>query len=105
MFMKNRNKKLIIFSFRILQDCTRCAGVTLFYGETAGEKAFKENKPQQAVILLEQELANGSASLDAWNYLGLAYYQLENYTKAIETFATGLKTPGTKKKVLSFNLL
>ena len=97
MFMKNRNKKLIIFSLLL------AAGVTLFYGETAGEKAFKENKPQQAVILLEQELANGSASLDAWNYLGLAYYQLENYTKAIETFATGLKTTGTKKKVLSFN--
>lgn len=91
------NKKYLILFF------TAVCSVFMLFGETAGEKAFKENKPSQAVVLLEQELANGTASLDAWNYLGLAYYQLENYSKSAEVFASGLKITGTKKKILSFN--
>lgn len=91
------NKKYLILFF------TAVCSVFMLFGETAGEKAFKENKPSQAVVLLEQELANGTASLDAWNYLGLAYYQLENYSKSVEVFASGLKITGTKKKILSFN--
>jgi len=95
--MKDFIKKLIVINIAV--SCC----IAAVYAETEGEKAFKENKPSQAVILLEQELGNGTASLDAWNYLGLAYYQLENYTKSVEVFANGLKTPGTKKKILSFN--
>lgn len=73
------------------------------FAESEGEKLFKENKPEEAVILLEQEKETGIITANGWNYLGLAYYQLENYEKSAEVFALGLKTPGTNKKVLAYN--
>lgn len=97
MYMGIMKRKLVILSLIM----SMVSG--FMFAETAGEKAFKENKPAQAVILLEQELASGTASLDGWNYLGLAYFQLENYEKSVQTFALGLKTPGTRKKILAFN--
>ena len=57
------------------------------FAESDGEKAFKNNNPSLAVMLLEQELEAGTASASAYNYLGLSYYQLGNYEKSVEAFA------------------
>lgn len=71
--------------------------------QTQGEILFKQNKSQEAILMLEEEVNNGSASADAYNYLGLAYYQIGDYEKSVEAFARGLKVPSTNKKILSFN--
>lgn len=73
------------------------------FAETEGEKLFRTNKPQEAVVMLEKELQNGTASIDAYNHLGLAYHQLSNFDKAIASFEKGLNVSGTDKKILSFN--
>lgn len=76
---------------------------SMCFAETEGEKLFRTNKPQEAALKLEKEIADGSASIDSYNYLGLAYFQLSDYERAISAFERGLKIPGTDKKILSFN--
>lgn len=73
------------------------------FAESQGEKAFKENRPEQAITLLQEEITRDEASAAAYNYLGLAYFQLGDYDKSIEAFAKGLSTPGTNKKLLAYN--
>lgn len=89
-------KKLFIFLIFIYFS-------NLIFAETEGEKAFKENRPSEAIILLEKEINTGSASSDAYNFLGLSYYQLGNYEKSVEIFEKGLEIPKTNKKILAFN--
>ncbi|MBO4640473.1 MAG: tetratricopeptide repeat protein [Treponema sp.] len=79
-----------------------CSGTFLF-AESEGEKLFKSNKPAEAVLFLEDEINNGTASSAAYNYLGLAYYQTGDYQKSVDAFAKGLKVPATNKKILSYN--
>lgn len=73
------------------------------FSQTEGEKAFTENRPLDATVLLESEIENGTASADAYNFLGLSYYQLGNYEKSVEVFENGLKVPKTNKKILAYN--
>lgn len=73
------------------------------FAESEGEKAFKMNNPSLAVVLLEQEIEENTASPAAYNYLGLAYYQLGEYKKSVETFSKGLTASGTNKKIIAFN--
>ena len=71
--------------------------------DSEGEKLFKQNKPQEAIPVLEEEIAAETASAQAYNFLGLAYYQLGEYEKSVEVFSKGLKVSGTNKKILSYN--
>lgn len=73
------------------------------FPESEGEKAFKMNNPALASELLRQEIELKTASKTAYNYLGLAYYQLGQYEKSVEAFRLGLETPGTNKKIIAFN--
>ena len=73
------------------------------FAESEGEKAFKMNNPALAAELLSQEIEANTASKTAYNYLGLAYYQLGQYEKSVEAFGLGLETQGTNKKILAFN--
>lgn len=68
-----------------------------------GEKLFTQNEPVKAIEVLEKEIADGRNTTNAFNYLGLAYFQTENYEKSVEIFEKGIKTPGTSKKILSYN--
>ncbi|MCQ2578178.1 MAG: tetratricopeptide repeat protein [Treponema sp.] len=68
-----------------------------------GEKLFTKNEPVKAIEVLEKEIADGRNTTNAFNYLGLAYFQTENYEKSVEIFEKGIKTPGTSKKILSYN--
>lgn len=69
-----------------------------------GIKSFVQNDPASAIPLLEKELQSEPSSLDVYNYLGLAYSQTGNYSKAAEVFEKGISVPGTNKKVLYYNL-
>ena len=68
-----------------------------------GEKLFTQNEPIKAIEALEKEIADGRNTTNVFNYLGLAYFQTENYEKSVEAFEKGIKTPGTSKKILSYN--
>jgi len=84
-------------------------GLTFAYGQvldrplSQGEKLFKENKPKEAVQVLENELLNGVVSANTYNFLGLGYYQLEEYSKSIDAFNRGIQAQPTNLKILSFN--
>lgn len=87
-----------------------CYSATMLFSQsrtsshlTQGETLFMQNKPAEASLALEDEIRKGTASTSAWNYLGLCYYQLENYEKACEVFQKGLSVAGTNKKILAFN--
>lgn len=77
--------------------------LTLLSAQSLGETAFKENRPEEAIPLLEEEIQKGTASVQAYNFLGLSYYQTANFTKSVEIFSLGLRTAGTNKKILAYN--
>jgi tetratricopeptide (TPR) repeat protein len=100
--MKNKyyeNMNISRFVMAILIFCLCTVG----FAESEGEKLFKSNKPAEAILFLEDEINNGTASSAAYNYLGLAYYQTGDYQNSVDAFAKGLKVPATNKKILSFN--
>jgi len=96
------NRKLCgIYGFLLCFFCLLPA--SLIFAESEGEKLFKSNRPAEALLFLEDDIKNGTASSAAYNYLGLAYYQTGDYPNSVDAFARGLKVPATNKKVLSFN--
>ncbi|HAH63562.1 MAG TPA: hypothetical protein DCL73_15865, partial [Treponema sp.] len=62
----------------------------VMHAETEGERLFKNNRPADAAPLLEADIASGTASSDAYNYLGLAYYQTGQFVKSVAAFEKGL---------------
>jgi len=89
---------------KILMICSLCFSQFFIFAETEGELLFKKNKPEQAVEALEREISSNTAGGDAYNYLGLAYYQLGQYEKSVYAFEDGLKSSkSSNKKVLAYN--
>ncbi len=74
-----------------------------FFSETEGERLFKINDPSGAVPLLEKDIVSGNISSDTYNFLGLAYFQLGEYKKALDAFERGKKSSQSNKKLLYFN--
>lgn len=93
-------KKFFVVFFILFNSLICFAQVT---SVSPGEKLFLENKPRDAVILLDGEINQENVNPKLFNYLGLAYYQIGEYDKSVAVFAKGLSTPGTNKKILSFN--
>ncbi len=73
------------------------------FSESEGERLFKTNNPGGAVSLLEKDIAGGNVSADTYNFLGLAYFQLGQYDKAIDAFERGMGSSVANRKLLSFN--
>ena len=73
------------------------------FSQSEGEKLFKINKPDQAIPLLEEDIKNGSVSVDTYYFLGLSYIQIGEYNKAIEIFDSGIKNASGSKKLLAFS--
>jgi len=88
---------------RIAAAMLLAASSQAFWAETEGERLFRTNRPEQAAPVLEQEIADGTASPESYNYLGLCYYQMGDYVTSAEKFSDGLSVPGTDKKILAFN--
>lgn len=57
-----------------------------------GEDLFLRNKPQQAIPLLEQALEAEPRNGTIYMYLGVAYEQLGQRDKAVETLRRGVET-------------
>ena len=87
-----------IFVFGILFFLISCA-----FSESEGEKLFKTNNPGGAVTLLEKDISAGNVSADTYNFLGLSYFQLGQYEKAIDAFERGMNSGVSNRKLLSFN--
>lgn len=73
------------------------------FSESPGAAQFKKNKPAAAIPMLEAAIENGTAESDDYNFLGLAYYQVGNYEKSLETFEAGFLVAGTNKRILAYN--
>lgn len=73
------------------------------FSESQGASLFKKNKPAAAIPMLESGIADGTAESEDYNFLGLAYYQVGNYEKSLETFEAGFLVAGTNKRILAYN--
>lgn len=93
------NRKLIRSFFAAILFCSALD----VHSESEGEKLFKTNKPSEAIPLLEKEIRDGSVSVDTYNFLGLSYYQIGEYRKAVDAFEQGMKKAQGNKKILTYN--
>ncbi len=85
-----------------------CTLITIFlftgiYAQSQGESLFKENKPKEAVQVLENEILNGLVTANTYNFLGLGYYQLGEYAKSIDAFNRGIAAQPTLAKTFLYN--
>ena len=64
---------------------------------------FTTNKPAEAIphFLTAMREPNPPASI--YIYLGISYYQTQQYALALEVFQKGLNTTGTNKRIIAFN--
>ncbi|MFO7848908.1 MAG: tetratricopeptide repeat protein [Spirochaetia bacterium] len=64
---------------------------------------FMEDKPSEAIPLLQRALEEQPQDEDLYFYLGIAYEQLEEWESAVETYERGLSL-GKKRSTFLFNL-
>jgi tetratricopeptide (TPR) repeat protein len=69
-----------------------------------GEKLFLENRPKEALPLLEQALNENPDSERLYLYLGIVYEQLQNPDKSIQVMRRGLNVARGVKDLLYFNI-
>ncbi len=92
---------------RFLSFCTIFLTFAVIYAfsdvvEEATE-LFMEDKPSQAVPLLQRALREQPEKADLYLYLGIAHEQLEEWSKAAEVYERGLNV-GEKRATFLFNL-
>lgn len=68
-----------------------------------GEEFFQLNMPEEALLYLESVLQSKNIDPKVYIYLGIVYFQQENYEKSIDICETGLKLENTDHKVLYYN--
>ena len=89
-------KKLFFWCAAMLAACGA-------YAESEGERLFNENQPDKAAPVLEKEIAEGRVEANTFNILGLSYFQLGDYVKAMDAFERGLKNPVSNRRQIAFN--
>lgn len=94
----SRKNHILILTFFLSFLCN-----AVVMAESEGEKLFKSNNPGAAIELLEKDIENQNISSDTYNYLGLAYFQIGEYDKAVEVFEKGQKNVTSGRKLLYFN--
>lgn len=73
------------------------------YAESEGERLFNENHPDKAAPILEKEIAEGRVEANTFNILGLSYFQLGDYARAMDAFERGMKNPISNRRQIAFN--
>jgi tetratricopeptide (TPR) repeat protein len=68
-----------------------------------GERLFSGNRPAEAIPYFQKNLLEVDTNPLVYIYLGVAYMQTGQNTKALDTFIKGTTITGTNKKVLFFN--
>jgi len=69
-----------------------------------GIKLFMENKPQEAVAVLEMAAREANADEKIFLYLGIAYQQLGKWDESISTFRKGLASSALYRHQFLFNI-
>lgn len=69
-----------------------------------GEELFVQNKPAEAVIVLEESLSRSPDQARAYLYLGIAYEQLEQYENAVSAYQRGLPRAPSMQGRFYFNM-
>jgi tetratricopeptide (TPR) repeat protein len=69
-----------------------------------GEKLFLENRPKEALPLLEQALYENPDNERIYLYLGIVYEQLSSPDKSIQVMRRGLSVARGVKDLLYFNI-
>ncbi len=69
-----------------------------------GQRLFMDNKPEDAITWLELALGEDSGNNKIYNYLGIAYEQIGEYRKAIDTYNRGLSYAGDLKSIFFTNI-
>jgi tetratricopeptide (TPR) repeat protein len=94
-------RKLLFFFFFIMFIGARIVSLSFF---EEGERLFLDNKPGEALEMLEAALAEGSENEKLYVYLGIIYEQLELHEKAVSIMEVGLKTAKDSRHTLLFNI-
>ena len=84
-----------------------CAAVSLCFSQAnflRGEELFMQNKPQEALVYLENCVAEDPAHVQAFLYLGIVYEQLGRVDEAIAVYRRILPRAGTYTSYVSANL-
>ncbi len=68
-----------------------------------GEELFQLNRPLEAIPLFEKIIDDKNINPAVFVYLGVAYYQVEEYQKSLNVCVRGLTRPDTDHKVLAYN--
>ncbi|MBQ9281644.1 MAG: OmpA family protein [Treponema sp.] len=68
-----------------------------------GEELFQLNKPEEAIAYFEKSLESENIDPKVYVYLGVCYYQIEQYDKSLAVCVQGLTKEGTDKKILAYN--
>lgn len=68
-----------------------------------GEELFQLNRPLEAIPLFEKIIDEKNINPAVFVYLGVAYYQVEEYQKSLNICVRGLTRPDTDHKVLAYN--
>jgi tetratricopeptide (TPR) repeat protein len=69
-----------------------------------GEELFMQNKPREALVFLENAVAEDPAHVTAFYYLGRVYEQLDRFDEAIAAYRRILPRAGTETVRIAFNL-
>ena len=69
-----------------------------------GERLFLENKPQEALPLLERAARENPSNEKAWLYLGICFQQLGRHDEAIAVFRKGLPSALSLSHVFHFDM-
>jgi len=68
-----------------------------------GEELFQLNRPLEAIPLFEKIIDDKNINPAVFVYLGVAYYQVEEYQKSLNICVRGLTRSDTDHKVLAYN--
>ena len=68
-----------------------------------GEELFKLNKPEEAIPFFEKCVEVKDVNPDVWVHLGVAYYQVKDYTRSLACCTKGLTKENTDHKLLAYN--
>jgi len=94
--------KAVIFSILLLPVCGQALWAQNSFAR--GEELFLQNKPQEALLLLESATADDPAHVQAFIYLGIVYQQLNRLDNAIDVYNRILPRGGNETARIAFNL-
>ncbi len=68
-----------------------------------GEELFTLNKPEEAIVYFEKCIDVKDVNPLVWVHLGVAYYQIGDFTRSLACCTKGLTKQNTDHKILAYN--